>query len=348
MNSQSLCPTTKSLIGKLKPCALILALGLLLTGPLSGAESDPASATQADSGSDPRILPDLEQERLQALANSQLPDTQTLWLETPHESFLGLFKPANSPSAKGAVLLLHHDRTSADWPGSITTLRQGLPDQGWHTLSIALPDAPEYIPPRTEDVVLAELGNSASGASPGTPQTAPATAAEAEDKLQAHFDQISARIESGLRYLDQQQPPRVLILGEGSGAYWALRYSVGPGQDRPLLPILIDTVAPTTATTPTLIELIAQLQRPTLDLYHGNGLGQNPIEVLALQRRNAAKRQGKGLLLSSRMSSRAGDWRQPDKRLLGVMRGMLQRLLAATPRGRLEAKSNTQQIPGMY
>jgi len=358
MNPYALFYRTKPLIFKqqFKPATVmpnqellrVLLLGLVLCAPLSLAaetapEGQPNNA-QTDTGSDPRILPDLEQERLQALANSQLPDTQTLWLETSSESFLGLFKPANMPVAQGAVLLLHHDRTSADWPGSITTLRQGLPDQGWHTLSIALPDAPEYIPPRTEDVLLAKLDNTGSAAAPSS--TTPPEANP--DKLQAHFEQISARIESGLNYLGQQQPAKLLILGEGSGGYWALRYSTGPGQARALFPVLIDTVPPTTPTLPDLVELIATMQRPTLDLYHSNGRDQQPIEVLARQRQDAAKRQGSGLLISSRMPSRAGDWRQPDKRLLGVMRGMLPKLISSQSNSpTVSAQQQKQTTPGM-
>ncbi|MEH6470087.1 MAG: DUF3530 family protein [Halopseudomonas sp.] len=337
MNLHSHCSATKPLISKqqLKSIAAILTLSILLPASLLGAETAPV-----DAGSDPRILPDLEQERLQALANSQLADTQTLWLESNDESFLGLLKLANHPSPVGAVVLLHHDRTSADWPGSITTLRQGLPDQGWHTLSIALPDEPEYIPPRTQDVILAKFGNPSSSADTSS---APAAASEDSDKLKDHFEQISARVEAGLVHLEALQPPIVLVLGEGSGAYWALRFSVDEQAGRRLFPVLIDALPPATPTQPALDQLVTQLKQPVLDLYHGNGLKQQRVEVLAQQRRDAAKRQGDGLLVSNRMSPRAGDWRQPDKRLLGVVRGMLPRLLATTPRGKLEAQRQQQE-----
>ncbi|MFT6914371.1 MAG: hypothetical protein ACJAWL_000667 [Motiliproteus sp.] len=347
MNRHSLRSISKSLIYKrqLKYLTATLTLGSLLWTvlgtPLWAAETDPVDPAPSATGSDPRILPDLEQERVQALANSHLPDTQTLWLETPRESFLGLFKPANVPVAKGAVLLLHHDRTSADWPGSISTLRRGLPDQGWHTLSIALPDAPEYIPPRTQDVILATFDNPGSTAAPSTPDTAtPDTADLVKDRLEAHFEQISARIEAGLDYLGQQQPDRVLILGEGTGGYWALRYSIEQGEASTLFPILIDTLPPAGPSQPDLVELVSTLQRPTLDLYHGNGIGRHPVEVLAQQRRDASRRQGNGLLISSRIAPRAGDWHQLDRRLLGVVRGMLPRLYALG--GKPEAPSPAQ------
>ena len=348
MNLKRAKPITKSLISKRQLCLAVaaLTLGGLPTASWS-AETTPAdSSAQVDSGSDPRILPDLEQERLQALANSQLADTQILWLETTQESFLGLYQEANSATPAGAVLLLHHDRTSADWPGSITTLRKGLPDQGWHTLSIALPDQPEYIPPRTQDVVLADL-DPLGQPSEAQPSATGATAEpEEKDKLKAHFEQISARIEAGLNYLGLKQPPLVLILGEGTGGYWALRYSVGLGESSTLLPVLIDALPPTTPTQPALKELVSKLQRPTLDLYHGNGRNQQRVEVLAQQRRDASKRQGTELLISSRMPSRAGDWRQPDERLLGVIRGMLPRLIAANQTLETAQSEPIQATPG--
>ena len=102
---------------------------------------------------------------------------------------------------------------------------------------------------------------------------------------------------------------------------------------------------PVTPTEPELITLIDKLQRPTLDLYHGNGLKNQPIEVLALQRRDAAKRQGHQLLISSRMPPQAGDWRQPDKRLLGVMRGMLKKLVAKSTAMAPSATEKTGQKP---
>jgi hypothetical protein len=325
-------------------------LGTMPGTPLRAAETepaDPALATPADSGSDPRILPDLEQERVQALANSHLPDTQTLWLETPQESFLGLFKPANAPTAKGAVLLLHHDRTSADWPGSISTLRRGLPDQGWHTLSIALPDAPEYIPPRTQDVILAKFDTPSSAAAPSaTDGSTPTSTDLVQDRLKTHFEQLSARIEAGLNYLGQQQPTQVLILGEGTGGYWALRYSIEQGAASSLFPILIDTLPPAGPTQPDLVELMTRLQRPTLDLYHGNGSGQNLVEVLAQQRLDASKRQGSRYLISRRIAPRAGDWHQLDKRLLGVFRGMLPRLYALGGKPGIAPQAQQQTTPG--
>jgi hypothetical protein len=321
----------------LKTRSLALAATLLLATHVVAQ-----SETMSDSGSDPRILPDLEQERLQALAQSQLPDTQTLWLETQHESFLGLFKPANSPQARGAVLLLPHDRTSADWPGIITSLRQGLPDQGWHTLSIALPDEPEYIPPRMDTLELKAKPEPAEDGQPLEQQPSPKNAERALDE---HYEQISARIEAGLKHLQQHNPRQLLILGEGSGAYWGLRFSIENSAGAGLLPVLIDAVPPIAPVEPRLAQLAEQLRRPTLDLYHGNGLGQQRIEVLAKRRKEAALRQGKGLLLSSRMTALAGNWRQPDRRLLGTLRGMLDKLVINTAEGRLQQQSSSKAQP---
>ncbi|RDE19862.1 DUF3530 family protein [Motiliproteus coralliicola] len=298
--------------------------------PAPGGDASNDGAPMADTGSDPRILPDLEQERLSALANSQLPDTETLWLETAHESFLGLYKPANRPVALGAVLLLHHDRTSADWPGAITTLRRGLPDQGWHTLSLALPDEPEYIPPRIDDVVLNAVpdsddnGEQTQASQENGTESDPTDANK--DQLADHYEQISARIEAGLNQLLQQQPEVILIVGQGSGAYWALRYSVDQQQQQPLIPVMLEAMEPVTPTEPNLSELVEKLQRPTLDLYY-SGLDQQASLMAAKQRRDSAKRHAVANYRSIRLPAKPGDWSQLDRRLLGLMRGQLPKLV---------------------
>ncbi|WP_421866391.1 DUF3530 family protein [Motiliproteus sp.] len=337
---------------------LLLSIGgsVQAEDPAPEAGTAKEGAPMADTGSDPRILPDLEQERLSALANSQLPDTETLWLETAHESFLGLYKPANRPVALGAVLLLHHDRTSADWPGAITTLRRGLPDQGWHTLSLALPDEPEYIPPRIDDIVLKAAPDSdSSGEQAQTPQdnnTKTEQAADNKDQLADHYEQISARIEAGLKQLTQQQPEVILIVGQGSGAYWALRYSVDQQQQQPLFPVMLEAVEPVTPTEPNLSELVEKLQRPTLDLYY-SGLDQQTSLMAAKQRRDSAKRQGVANYRSIRLPAKPGDWSQLDRRLLGLMRGQLPKLVVLANQAKATQQAdesmeqaNKQRMPG--
>jgi len=305
---------------------LLPLLALLSLSPPSPA-ADPAPASNGAE----RLLPDKEQERMMALSASQPVSTEVLWLETQHESFLGLFQPANQPQPRGGILLLPHDRTSPDWPGAMQTLRRGLPDKGWHTLAIALPDEPLPILPRFDSASAASDSGAAKGAAP----------------LQDHFQRIAQRIEVGLNTLRQRGVQKIYLVGEGSGGYWASRY-LDEHDEQALYPILIDATQPTTPAMPLLQRLTEKQRLPALDLYHGNGLARDPIEQQARLRADSAKRAGLPAYLSVRMAPRAGDWRQTDPRLLAVVSGLIERHLekATQPKAAPPAAAPSNRRPG--
>ncbi len=59
----------------------------------------------------------------------------------PHEDhrFLSIFTEAESLPAKGAVIIMHGRGYHPNWPELVYPLRTGLPEYGWHTLSIQMP-----------------------------------------------------------------------------------------------------------------------------------------------------------------------------------------------------------------
>ena len=67
---------------------------------------------------------------------------QLVDLTTAVEHFSALFLPANVAEPRGMVILLPGAEESFDWPVAIGTLRRKLPDAGWHTLSLNLPELP--------------------------------------------------------------------------------------------------------------------------------------------------------------------------------------------------------------
>ena len=69
-----------------------------------------------------------------------IPGDEQVILKSGKERVLALWHPANVGTPKGVVILLPGDGESADWPRVIGPLRRGLPDHGWHTLSLTLPD----------------------------------------------------------------------------------------------------------------------------------------------------------------------------------------------------------------
>lgn len=63
--------------------------------------------------------------------------------ETEKNSFYGLFLEEESGNPQGAILILHDSQHHGHWPEVIAPIREYLPQFGWATLSIELPDAPK-------------------------------------------------------------------------------------------------------------------------------------------------------------------------------------------------------------
>ncbi len=100
-----------------------------------------------------------------------MPEDGQQILKAGDESFLTLWLPANTAEAEGVVILVPGDGESPDWPQAIGPLRRKLPDAGWQTLSLALPD-PQSTAPVTRP---AESAASASADRTPAPRTAQAS-----------------------------------------------------------------------------------------------------------------------------------------------------------------------------
>ncbi|MBS7664203.1 alpha/beta hydrolase family protein [Pseudomonas lalucatii] len=271
----------------LRPASL--ALSLLLLGPhAQGAEQADANAEAAAVPPQETRAPLLERSQADARAlERQLPEPQQQHLEADGEAFLALWRPAHTDAPQGTVILLPGAGESADWPRSVGPLRRKLPASGWHSLSLSLPDAPSDAAARREpgepaqddtpaDVPAAgagdnaplaatpaaELGSAEAGAAAPTP-----TAASAP--RQGHAVRVLARIDAAVAFAERQQAQPVVLLGHGSGAYWAARYLAErrPAQIRHLL--LVAAAQPP-GLSPGLEELIADPQPATGDFYYRN------------------------------------------------------------------------------
>lgn len=63
--------------------------------------------------------------------------------------FHGLFLQENAGRPQGGILILHDNQQHGHWPAVTGPLREYLPDYGWATLAIELPDQPSaLLPPR--------------------------------------------------------------------------------------------------------------------------------------------------------------------------------------------------------
>jgi len=53
--------------------------------------------------------------------------------------FLSIYTEAETDAPKGAVIIMHGRGYHPNWPELVYPLRTGLPEHGWHTLSIQMP-----------------------------------------------------------------------------------------------------------------------------------------------------------------------------------------------------------------
>ncbi|MGV8841663.1 MAG: alpha/beta hydrolase family protein [Pseudomonas sp.] len=290
-------------------CALFC---LMLALPLAGRAEDTAVDAVPSTGEQPAanslertVL--TERSRAEAAAlERQLPTSEQQHLLAGTEDFLALWQPANVGQPSGAVILLPGDGETANWPKVIGPLRRKLPDAGWHSLSLSLPDPqqaplPELLafaihngdaapgaetaadPASAEQTAKTAADAADKQAAAATPATVPETAETAaadvpatapdtpplsvEEQQKAHAERVLARIEAGIAFAEQQQAQTIVLLGHGSGAYWAARYMAErqPDQVKHLL-----LVAPSTPAGfgPPVDEQVPALQLATGDFYY--------------------------------------------------------------------------------
>ena len=124
-----------------------MCLSLLFTSVLPvQAEDAPSPAVEKPAERQP--LPERSQQEASALER-QVPQQEQQQLQAGSDSFLALWKPANSAEAEGVVILIPSAGENADWPQAIAPLRRKLPDAAWSTLSLSLPDVSvDTLPPR--------------------------------------------------------------------------------------------------------------------------------------------------------------------------------------------------------
>ncbi|MNI38080.1 Alpha/beta hydrolase family protein [compost metagenome] len=113
-----------------------------------------------------------------------------------------------------------------------------------------------------------------------------AIAETTEEQSKADAERIFARIDAAIAFAEQQSARSIVVLGHGTGAYWAARYlsEKQPSQVEKL--VMVATRTPLAA-TPELVELTPTLKLPTADFYYKDkALDRNA----ALERLQASKR----------------------------------------------------------
>lgn len=334
-----------------RPAALALSR-LLSISPLQAEEETPAeeapAATDASTETTEEVrAPLAERSEVEATAlEQQLEQKEQQQLQAGDERFLALWLPANVGEPSGAVIILPGDDETADWPQSVGSLRRKLPNGGWHSLSVTLPDPNSDAPPlRSTELPTTEPAEDAAADTTETPaeesaESSPATdeaatenrnsqldSAEAaankvktiEEQQQAHAERVLARIESAIAFAEQRQANTIVLLGHGSGAYWAARYLAErkPAKIQNLLLVAAQLPA---GYTPPLDELIPQLQLATGDFYYKDLPADRQA---ALKRSQASKRQKHPSYIQIAMKALPGNREAEQEQLYRRIRGWL-------------------------
>jgi alpha-beta hydrolase superfamily lysophospholipase len=274
-----------------------LCLSLILPCAFSVEAADPTPAAE-EKPLERQPLPERSQEEATALER-KIPVQEQQQLQAGSDTFLALWKPANTADPKGAVIIIPGAGETVDWPQAVGPLRRKLPDAEWSSLSITLPDLQsDAIAPRIVEAAPApkapETGSKDSTTAAPIEQVAggeadvadKAIAETTEEQSKADAERIFARIDAALAFAEQQSARSIVVLGHGSGAYWAARYlsEKQPSQVEKLVMVAARTPV---AAKPELAELTPTLKLPTADIYYKD---KAPDRNAALERLQASKR----------------------------------------------------------
>ncbi len=335
--------------------SLMIALCLLLAcGPSLAEETAETAETDADPA--PPEVRAAPAERSAAAATAlaeSLPNQEQQQLQATDESFLALWLPANTGSPSGAVIIIPGDGESADWPKAISPLRHKLPDAGWHSLSLTLPDPNQpFVPARstaavdeppaaTDEAPAADGADDTSSDQPAAASPADDQAASAPDEeatpseepppaiaeqpsdpetlRKNHAARVVARIEAAVAFAQQQQAQTIVLLGHGSGAYWAAHYlkERQPANVRHLVVIAGKLPADY---GPALDELLPGLKLATGDFYYKDRQSDRQAAVKRLQ---ASKRQQHPAYTQVAMKALPGNTNAEQEQLYRRVRGWL-------------------------
>ncbi|CAE6891167.1 conserved exported protein of unknown function [Pseudomonas marincola] len=331
----------------MRPTAItlpVIGLSLILSLPALAEDAEPAAPD--NKASEQAVAPReplTARSQVEATAlERQIDPKQVQHLQAGDEQFLALWLEANSAQPRGAVILIPGDNESADWPQTVGPLRRKLPDNGWHTLSLTLPDPLSTVPivtptpekpasdaaeTATEDEKTAGQPAEAAVETPPEPSTEADTPVEvvstpdAEELRKQHEQRIFARIGASLEYVRQHKPRTITLLGQGTGAYWAARYiSERPAKDIQRI-VAISAQAPEFASSQ-LEALLTENKTATLDVFYRSTTASNKQ---LHQRLMASKRQAESGYEQIALNPLPGNLHDEQEQLYRRVRGWLEK-----------------------
>lgn len=314
-----------------------LCLSLILLCAFSVEAADPAPVTTEKTAEEKPVerQPLLERSQEEATAlERQIPQKEQQQLQAGSDSFLALWKPANTSEPSGAVIIIPGAGETADWPQAISPLRRKLPDANWGSLSITLPDLQsDASQPRIVEVAPTPVpvDTSSKDASTAAPKpieqaaggeadvTERAVAESSEEKIQADAERIFARIDAAIDFAEQQNARSIVLLGHGTGAYWTARYLSEKQPPQVAKFVMVAAQMPLNG-KPELAQLTPTLKLATADFfYKDKALARNA----ALERLQASKRLKSATFTQISLKALPGNSAAEQEQLFRRVRGWL-------------------------
>lgn len=192
----------------------------------------------------------------------------------------------------------------------------------------AEPAAAEETPPATESIAEAgsaesETGETAAGEPVAEEQAseepeAPLTLAERQER---HAERVFARLDAALGFASAQPPGRIVLLGQGSGAYWVARY-LRERKPETVIALALIEGREANGFGPPLDQLAPGLGLPVGDLYYRD----QPAQERAARLRSNQSKRVKNEDYRQVALVRLLDAKAEHTQLLRRLRGWLERL----------------------
>ena len=146
-----------------------------------------------------------------------------------------------------------------------------------------------------------------------------AIAETTEEQAKADAERIFARIDAAIAYAEQQSARSIVVLGHGTGAYWAARYLSEKQPSQVEKFVMVAAQMPAKA-KPELVELTPTLKLPTADIFYMD----RPLDRnLALERLQANKRLKTSGFSQVSLKALPGNSKAEQEQLFRRVRGWL-------------------------
>ena len=148
---------------------------------------------------------------------------ELLWLETPDEKVLSLYKPGETRKTLGLLLIMHAPEVPQLWPSNLENLRRNLPLYSWSTIALPLPAKYSTETPQRDSPAVVEPATDAS--SSAAPEAAPVSSAASSESAKPILPRdkiIAGRVTAAVGEINKLGKLDLAVLVDNSSAPDAL------------------------------------------------------------------------------------------------------------------------------